>query len=54
MRQFSDKEIIELITELEDIEYYIRYTEKLDKGKLERKLRDMMGKLWNKTETNYE
>jgi Asp-tRNA(Asn)/Glu-tRNA(Gln) amidotransferase C subunit len=48
MKEFTDEEIVRLITELEDIQYYIRYTKDIDKSDVERRIRNIMGKLWNK------
>jgi Asp-tRNA(Asn)/Glu-tRNA(Gln) amidotransferase C subunit len=48
MKEFTDEEIVRLITELEDIQYYIRYTKDIDKSDVERRIRNIMGKLWNR------
>jgi len=48
MKEFTDEEIIMMIDELVDLQFYIRYTEKIDKSSVERRLRDLMGKLWNR------
>jgi hypothetical protein len=48
MKQFSDEDIISLIIELEELQYYIRYTKEIDKSDVERRLRNLMGKLWNR------
>jgi Asp-tRNA(Asn)/Glu-tRNA(Gln) amidotransferase C subunit len=48
MKEFTDEEIIRLITELEKLQYYIRYTKDIDKSDVERKIRNIMGNLWNR------
>jgi len=48
MKEFTDEEIIRLITELEELQYHVRYTKDIDKSDVERRIRNIMGKLWNR------
>lgn len=46
VRCFKHKELVDIITKLEELQYYIRYTENIDKSHTERLIRHVMGELW--------
>lgn len=46
VRCFKHKELVDIITKLEELQYYIRYTENIDKSHVERLIRHVMGELW--------
>jgi uncharacterized protein (DUF2461 family) len=45
-RCFKHKELVDIVTKLEDIQYYIRYAEQIDKSHVEKLIRTVMGELW--------